>query len=50
MRYPAGNQRVTGNVFVGCVIFFGILQGLKEGLFAALDAIPDFRKIAAFED
>ena len=35
---------------VGCVIFLGILQGLKEGLFAAVDAIPDFRKTAAFED
>ena len=32
------------------MIFLGILQGLKEGLFAAVDAIPDFRKIATFED
>ena len=26
------------------------LHGLREGPFAALDTIPDFRKIAAFED
>ncbi len=44
MRYPAGNQRVTGNVSVGCVIFFGISQGLKEGQFAALDPNSQFRQ------
>jgi hypothetical protein len=35
---------------VGCVIFSIILQGLKEGPFAALDRIPNFPKVTAFED